>query len=159
MSGGLGRGGSTAVTAILVNCHELIVANIGDSRAVLCKKGVAKQLSVDHEDIKNRGGFVSNFPGDVPRVDGRLAVSRAFGDKSLKKHLSSEPFVTVEIIEDDAEFVILASDGLWKVMSNQEAVNCIRNIKDARSSAKRLTEEAVNRKSTDDISCIVVKFQ
>uniref|UniRef100_A0A0R0H9F2 protein-serine/threonine phosphatase n=1 Tax=Glycine max TaxID=3847 RepID=A0A0R0H9F2_SOYBN len=147
MSGELGRGGSTAVTAILVN------------------KGVAKQLSVDHEptteheDIKNRGGFVSNFPGDVPRVDGRLAVSRAFGDKSLKKHLSSEPFVTVEIIEDDAEFVILASDGLWKVMSNQEAVNCIRNIKDARSSAKRLTEEAVNRKSTDDISCIVVKFQ
>ena len=165
MSGELGRGGSTAVTAILVNCHKLIVANIGDSRAVLCKKGVAKQLSVDHEptteheDIKNRGGFVSNFPGDVPRVDGRLAVSRAFGDKSLKKHLSSEPFVTVENIGDDAEFVILASDGLWKVMSNQEAANCIKNIKDARSSAKRLTEEAVNRKSTDDISCIVVKFQ
>ncbi|KAG4960777.1 hypothetical protein AAZX31_13G257000 [Glycine max] len=165
MSGELGRGGSTAVTAILVNCQKLIVANIGDSRAVLCKKGVAKQLSVDHEptaeheDIKNRGGFVSNFPGDVPRVDGRLAVSRAFGDKSLKKHLSSEPFVTVENIGDDAEFVILASDGLWKVMSNQEAANCIKNIKDARSSAKRLTEEAVNRKSTDDISCIVVKFQ
>ncbi|XP_022637340.1 probable protein phosphatase 2C 39 isoform X4 [Vigna radiata var. radiata] len=165
MSGELGRGGSTAVTAILVNCQKLIVANIGDSRAVLCKKGVAKQLSVDHEpnteheDIKNRGGFVSNFPGDVPRVDGRLAVSRAFGDKSLKKHLSSEPFVTVENINDDAEFIILASDGLWKVMSNQEAVNCIKNIKDARSSAKRLTEEAVNKKSTDDISCIVVKFQ
>jgi len=48
---------------------------------------------------------------------------------------------------------------LFQVMSNQEAVNCIRNIKDARSSAKRLTEEAVNKKSTDDISCIVVKFQ
>ncbi|KAL2331405.1 hypothetical protein Fmac_018986 [Flemingia macrophylla] len=183
MSGELGRGGSTAVTAILINCQKLVVANIGDSRAVLCKKGVAKQLSVDHEpiteheDIKNRGGFVSNFPekdrlcssakdttfvitsGDVPRVDGRLAVSRAFGDKSLKKHLSSEPFVTLEVIDDDAELVILASDGLWKVMSNQEAVDCIRNIKDARSSAKRLTEEAVNRKSKDDISCIVVKFQ
>lgn len=53
--------------------------------------------------------------GDVPRVDGQLAVSRAFGDKSLKKHLSSEPYVTEEIIDDDAEFVILASDGLWKV--------------------------------------------
>jgi len=48
---------------------------------------------------------------------------------------------------------------LFQVMSNQDAVNCIRNVKDARSSAKRLTEEAVNRKSTDDISCIVVKFQ
>lgn len=53
--------------------------------------------------------------GDVPRVDGQLAVARAFGDKSLKKHLSSEPDVAVEFIEDDTEFVILASDGLWKV--------------------------------------------
>lgn len=42
-------------------------------------------------------------------------MSRAFGDKSLKKHLSSEPFVTVENIGDDAELIILASDGLWKV--------------------------------------------
>lgn len=56
------------------------------------------------------------FSGDVPRVDGQLAVARAFGDKSLKMHLSSEPYVTVEIIEDDAEFLILASDGLWKVL-------------------------------------------
>ncbi len=163
-SGELGKGGSTAVTAILINCQKLVVANIGDSRAVLSKNGVAKQLSVDHEpateseDIKNRGGFVSNFPGDVPRVDGQLAVSRAFGDKSLKKHLSSEPYVTVETIEDDAEFVILASDGLWKVMSNQEAVDAIRDIKDARSAAKHLTEEALNRESSDDISCVVVRF-
>ncbi|XP_061338251.1 probable protein phosphatase 2C 39 isoform X2 [Gastrolobium bilobum] len=163
-SGELGRGGSTAVTAILINCQTLVVANIGDSRAVLCKNGVAKQLSVDHEptteseDIKNRGGFVSNFPGDVPRVDGQLAVSRAFGDKSLKKHLSSEPYVTVETIDDEAEFVILASDGLWKVMSNQEAVDAVRDVKDARSAAKNLTEEARNRKSSDDISCVVVRF-
>jgi hypothetical protein len=47
----------------------------------------------------------------------------------------------------------------FQVMSNQEAVDCIKDIKDARSSAKRLTEEAVNRKSNDDISCIVVKLQ
>ncbi|MED6125439.1 hypothetical protein PIB30_068588 [Stylosanthes scabra] len=164
-SGELGRGGSTAVTAILINCQKLIVANIGDSRAVLSVNGEAKQLSVDHEpnteweDIKNRGGFVSNFPGDVPRVDGQLAVSRAFGDKSLKKHLSSDPYVTVELIGDGAEFIILASDGLWKVMSNQEAVDAIKDIKDARSAAKHLTEAAVNRKSSDDISCVVVRFQ
>jgi len=44
-------------------------------------------------------------------------------------------------------------------MSNQEAVDCIRQIKDARSAAKHLTEEALNRKSTDDISCVVVRFQ
>ncbi|EPS70851.1 hypothetical protein M569_03910 [Genlisea aurea] len=160
----LGRGGSTAVTAILINCHKLVVANVGDSRAVICKNGVAKQLSVDHEpdrekeEIENRGGFVSKFPGDVPRVDGQLAVSRAFGDKSMKEHLSSEPDVDVEYIDEETEFLILASDGVWKVMSNQEAVDCIRTIKDAKSAAKHLNEEALARKSRDDISCIVVRF-
>lgn len=57
-------------------------------------------------------------PGDVPRVDGQLAVARAFGDKSLKKHLSSEPDVFSEIVDDDTEFIILASDGIWKVGSS-----------------------------------------
>ncbi|KAL5571125.1 hypothetical protein UlMin_023150 [Ulmus minor] len=161
----LGRGGSTAVTAILINGQKLVVANVGDSRAVICKNGVAKQLSVDHEPsrekrlIESRGGFVSNLPGDVPRVDGQLAVARAFGDKSLKIHLSSEPDIDVLPIEEGTECIILASDGVWKVMSNQEAVECVKNIKDAHSAAKHLIEEALSRKSKDDISCIVVKFQ
>ncbi|EEF44394.1 probable protein phosphatase 2C 58 [Ricinus communis] len=161
----LGKGGSTAVTAILINGQKLVVANVGDSRAVICKNGVAKQLSVDHEPskeknmIESRGGFVSNLPGDVPRVDGQLAVARAFGDKSLKIHLSSEPDITEERIGDDAEFVILASDGVWKVMSNQDAMDSIKDIKDAQLAAKRVIEEAVSRKSKDDISCIVVRFQ
>ena len=66
----LGRGGSTAVTAILLNGQTLFVANVGDSRAVLYKNGEAKQLSIDHDpgtekkDIENRGGFVSNIPGN-----------------------------------------------------------------------------------------------
>lgn len=167
----LGRGGSTAVTAILIDDHEpnnsqlkLVVANVGDSRAVICKNGLAKQLSVDHEPDKERkciemkGGFVSNLPGDVPRVDGQLAVARAFGDLSLKVHLSSEPDVKDDIIDDKTEFLVLASDGLWKVMSNQEVVDAIRNIEDPQVAAKHLTEEALKRKSKDDISCIVVKF-
>lgn len=54
--------------------------------------------------------------GDVPRVDGQLAVARAFGDRSLKLHLSSEPDVKIEMINDDVEFLILASDGIWKVI-------------------------------------------
>ena len=55
--------------------------------------------------------------GDVPRVDGQLAVARAFGDWSLKKHLSSEPYVVDETITENSDFLILASDGLWKVMN------------------------------------------
>lgn len=161
----LGRGGSTAVTAILIDGVKLVVANVGDSRAVICRNGVATQLSIDHEPnrerqtIENKGGFVSNIPGDVPRVDGQLAVARAFGDRSLKVHLSSEPDVVQETIYDDTEVLILASDGLWKVMSNQEAADAIKDIKDPQAAAKHLTELAVARKSSDDISCIVVKFQ
>ncbi|XP_058103081.1 probable protein phosphatase 2C 71 [Magnolia sinica] len=52
------------------------------------------------------------------------------------------------------EFVILASDGLWKVMSNEEAVNSIRHVNDAQSGEKHLAE-ALTRKSKDDISVIV----
>ncbi|CAN1230911.1 Probable protein phosphatase 2C 58 [Linum perenne] len=131
----LGKGGSTAVTAILINGEKLVVANVGDSRAVICKNG------------------------DVPRVDGQLAVARAFGDRSLKVHLSSEPDVSEESVDDEAEFLILASDGVWKVMSNQEAVDSIKTVKDAKTAAHQLIEEALARKSKDDISCIVVRFQ
>ncbi|KAI4383316.1 hypothetical protein MLD38_009168 [Melastoma candidum] len=161
----LGKGGSTAVTAILINGQKLVVANVGDSRAVVSKNGKAIQLSVDHEpskekgDIESRGGFVSNIPGDVPRVDGQLAVARAFGDKSLKIHLSSEPDVKAKKVDEVTEFLILASDGIWKVMSNQEAVDSIVNVKDAQAAAKHLIEEALRRKSKDDISCVVVRLQ
>lgn len=160
----LGKGGSTAVTAILINQHKLVVANVGDSRAVISRKGIADQLSIDHEPgrekklIESKGGFVSNIPGDVPRVDGQLAVARAFGDKSLKRHLSSEPDIKVQIMDEEVECIILASDGLWKVMSNQEAVDAIKSHKDPHSAAKHLIEMALSKKSKDDISCIVVRF-
>lgn len=58
------------MTAILMNCQKLVVANVGDSRAVICRNGKAEQLSIDHEphrergDIEDRGGFVTQFPGD-----------------------------------------------------------------------------------------------
>ena len=69
----LGKGGSTAVTAIVADGQKLVVANIGDSRAVLCRRGWAVQLSTDHEpsvekeknSIEDFGGFVSNIPGLV----------------------------------------------------------------------------------------------
>uniref|UniRef100_A0A7N0VEJ6 protein-serine/threonine phosphatase n=2 Tax=Kalanchoe fedtschenkoi TaxID=63787 RepID=A0A7N0VEJ6_KALFE len=161
----LGRGGSTAVTAILVNGEKLWIANIGDSRAVLSKRGKAIQMSIDHEpnfersSIERRGGFVSNMPGDVARVNGQLAVSRAFGDKNLKSHLRSDPDIQFANIDRDTELLILASDGLWKVMSNQEAVDIAIKIKDPLKAAKQLAAEALKRESKDDISCIVARFR
>lgn len=124
--------------------------------------------------------------GDVARVNGQLAVSRAFGDKNLKLHLRSDPDVEYADIKTDTDLLILASDGLWKVislfislicncksqflfhvcllstiqvMSNQEAVDIARKIKDPHRAAKQLATEALNRESKDDISCIVVRFK
>ncbi|XP_031287236.1 probable protein phosphatase 2C 28 [Pistacia vera] len=158
------RGGSTAVTAILIDREKLIVANVGDSRAILCRNGTTKPITVDHEPqkekklVESRGGFVSKRPGSVPRVDGQLAMTRAFGDGKLKDHITSEPDVRTEMIDRDTEFLILASDGLWKVMSNQEASDYIRVLDDAQEKAEKLIEEALSRISLDDISCIVVMF-
>ncbi|XP_057441005.1 probable protein phosphatase 2C 10 isoform X2 [Lotus japonicus] len=164
-SSDLGRGGSTAVTAILINGQRLWIANVGDSRAVLSRKGQAVQMSTDHEpntergSIETKGGFVSNLPGDVPRVNGQLAVSRAFGDKSLKSHLRSDPDVQNTNVDADTDILILASDGVWKVMANQEAVDIAKRMRDPQKAAKQLTAEALKRDSKDDISCVVVKFR
>lgn len=82
------KGGSTAVTVILINCETLVVANVGDSRAVLCQDGVAKQLSVDHEPNKERkvieekGGFVTKFPGSKI-LSTHLLMSISIGQKSF----------------------------------------------------------------------------
>ncbi|XP_076915718.1 putative protein phosphatase 2C 9 [Bidens hawaiensis] len=161
----IGRGGSTAVTAILINGQKLWVANVGDSRAVLSRKGQAIQMSVDHEpnkertSIENKGGFVSNMPGDVARVNGQLAVSRAFGDRNLKIHIRSDPDIKQAKVDANTEMLILASDGLWKVMTNQEAVDIALKIRDPEKAAKQLASEALKRESKDDISCIVVRFK
>ncbi|KAJ6811865.1 putative protein phosphatase 2C 41 isoform X1 [Iris pallida] len=161
----LGGGGSTAVTAILIDATKLWIANVGDSRAVLVKGGEVIQMTIDHEpstergSIETRGGFVSNVPGDVPRVNGQLAVSRAFGDRSLKLHLRSDPDIRAEEANSDTELLILASDGIWKVMSNEEAVDLAKKIKDPQAAARGITAEALSRESKDDISCIVVRFK
>lgn len=63
--------------------------------------------------------------GDVPRVDGQLAVARAFGNKSLKIHLSSEPDMSEQMIHNDIEFLILASDGIWKVGLCHSMMYCL----------------------------------
>ncbi|XP_022898076.1 probable protein phosphatase 2C 9 isoform X2 [Olea europaea var. sylvestris] len=144
---------------------EAILSHNPDLGRVLSRKGQAIQLTIDHEpntergSIETRGGFVSNMPGDVARVNGQLAVSRAFGDKNLKSHLRSDPDITNADIDADTDFLILASDGLWKVMSNQEAVDSVRTIKDPQKAAKQLSTEALNRESKDDISIVVVQFK
>ncbi|KAE8698452.1 putative protein phosphatase 2C 59 [Hibiscus syriacus] len=154
--------GSTASTAILVG-NRLLVANVGDSRAVICIGGNAIAVSRDHKPdqtderqrIEDAGGFV--MWAGTWRVGGVLAV-RAFGDRLLKQYVVADPDIQEEKIDNSLEFLILASDGLWDVVSNEEAVAMIKPIQDPEQAAKRLMQEACQRGSADNITCVVVRF-
>ncbi|KAJ1286192.1 hypothetical protein BS78_03G334100 [Paspalum vaginatum] len=123
--------GSTAVVAVVSPTH-VVVANAGDSRAVLSRAGAPVALSVDHKPdrpdelarIEAAGGRVIYWDG--ARVLGVLAMSRAIGDGYLKPFVSSEPEVTVTERSDDDECLILASDGLWDVVTNEMACEVVR---------------------------------
>ena len=85
----------------------------------------AVPLSIDHKPnskeerqrIENAGGVV--VWAGTWRVGGVLAVSRAFGDRPLKRFVIPTPDIKQEQLTSDDEFIILASDGLWDVVSNQ----------------------------------------
>jgi protein phosphatase 1L len=155
--------GSTASTAVIVG-NKLLIANVGDSRAVISRAGQAIALSVDHKPnrsderqrIENAGGVV--MWAGTWRVGGVLAVSRAFGDRLLKRYVIPEPEIQEETIKTGDDFLILASDGLWDVISNQDAVQLVQSVTDAQEAAKKLTDEAYNRGSADNITCVVVRF-
>ncbi|CAI9759738.1 unnamed protein product [Fraxinus pennsylvanica] len=123
--------GSTAVVAV-VTPEKIIVSNCGDSRAVLCRNGIAIPLSVDHKPdrpdelnrIEESGGRVIFWDG--ARVLGVLAMSRAIGDSYLKPYVISEPEVTITERMAEDECLILASDGLWDVVSNETACGVAR---------------------------------
>ncbi|XP_065868147.1 protein phosphatase 2C 51-like [Euphorbia lathyris] len=171
--------GSTAVVAV-VGKDEVVVANCGDSRAVICRAGVAVPLSVDHkperpdelERVEAAGGRIINWNGH--RVLGVLATSRSIGDQYLKPFVISKPEVTVCNRAENDEFLILASDGLWDVVSNEVACQIGRRclsgkmrrksqqqvVSEARAAeaAAVLVELAIARGSKDNISVIVVEL-
>ncbi|KAJ0026044.1 hypothetical protein Pint_08034 [Pistacia integerrima] len=92
------------------------------------------------------------------RVGGVLSVSRAFGDKLLKPFVVAEPEIQEEEI-DGVDFIIIGSDGLWNVLSNQDAVDVVQEITDAEAAARKLIQEAYARGSSDNITCVVVRFE
>jgi len=131
--------GCTATSVLIVGDNKLICANSGDSRCVLCRKGVAVPLSRDHnpdqqdeyDRIYKAGGMVN----EEGRVEGNLNLSRAIGDLFYKSNTSIAPeeqmitanpeIQTIDLCLDD-EFLIIACDGIWNVMDNQEVVDFVR---------------------------------
>ena len=138
MVSGEDKSGSTAVCGLLSPTH-VIFANCGDSRAVLSSSKVVKLATEDHkpmnpierERIQNAGGSVM-----IQRVNGSLAVSRALGDFEYKtvpdkgpreQLVSPEPEVSFWERSDKDEFVVLACDGIWDVLTNDELCDLVRS--------------------------------
>ncbi|XP_044593155.1 protein phosphatase 1L isoform X2 [Cotesia glomerata] len=161
--------GSTALIVVLDD-NKLIVANVGDSRGVMCdSKGNAIPLSFDHKPQQqrerqriNKAGGLVTFNG-VWRVAGILATSRALGDYPLKdkKYVIADPdILTFDLDDHDPMFLILASDGLWDTFSNEEAVAFIKQrLDEPFYGAKSITLQSYYRGSLDNITVIIINFK
>ncbi|KAL0561788.1 hypothetical protein IC582_002231 [Cucumis melo] len=162
--------GTTALTALVLG-RLLMVANAGDCRAVLSRNGEAVDMSQDHRPIysleKQRveelGGYV-----DGGYLNGVLSVSRALGDWDMKlpdgtpSPLIAEPECRQMVLTEEDEFLIIACDGIWDVMSSQQAVNVVRQglqrHDDPERCARDLVLQALRLDSFDNLTVVVVCF-
>ncbi|XP_021279009.1 probable protein phosphatase 2C 52 [Herrania umbratica] len=155
--------GSTAVT-IVKQGSNLFMGYIGDSRAIMGSKDsndsmVAIQLTVDlkpdlpreAERIKRCKGrvFALQDEPEVPRVwlpfddAPGLAMARAFGDFCLKEYgVISIPEFSHRILTERDQFIVLASDGVWDVLSNEEVVEIVSSAPTRSSAARILVDSA-----------------
>ncbi|KAG7228084.1 hypothetical protein INR49_005707 [Caranx melampygus] len=169
---GLDRSGSTAVCVLLSPTH-LYFINCGDSRAVLSRDSKVGFSTQDHkpcnprekERIQNAGGSVM-----IQRVNGSLAVSRALGDYDYKcvdgkgpteQLVSPEPEVCVlERAAEGDEFVVLACDGIWDVMSNEELCEFVRSrlqvCDDLEKVCNSVVDTCLHKGSRDNMSVVLL---
>ena len=170
--------GCTAVVC-LKRGSQVVVANAGDSRAVLCRGGEAVALSYDHKPnqerehnrIRKAGGFVRDANGHH-RVNGNLNLSRAIGDLKYKADkripreeqiITAEPDIIEETLTAADEFIVLCCDGVWDVMSNQEVCDFVsarlteyggkdgaRSKEEKASICKKICEDLVDDCIADD---------
>ncbi|KAF1867121.1 hypothetical protein Lal_00049549 [Lupinus albus] len=160
--------GTTALTALVLGRH-LLVANAGDCRAVLCRRGTAVEMSHDHRPsylperrrVEELGGFV-----DDGYLNGYLSVTRALGDWDLKLPLGdtspliADPDLQLVTLTEEDEFMIIACDGIWDVMSSQVAVSLVRRglrrHDDPQQCARELVKEALRLNTSDNLTVIVI---
>lgn len=152
--------------------NKLYFANAGDSRMVLCKNGVAYPMSIDHKpDLdteKNRiykaDGYVSEgrVKGNISFNIGNLNLSRSLGDLEYKQNkklapedqmITAYPDVVVENLTEDCDFIVLACDGVWDCMTNQEVCDFImeRLKKDPTYKLSKIIEEIFDQIVAPDI--------
>lgn len=178
--------GTTAIVAVFMG-ESLYVANVGDSEAVLCRNGVAIEASKPHNMKKNEdeesrirelGGKVFHKRLGHPALNPQffsIAVTRAMGDIMYKdpdftQNKQSGLIAVPEIIkftrESTDQFLIVACDGLWDVVSQQEAckfvLDRVSSKKGDQISWQQITEDLANQAfekgSTDNITVLIVGF-
>ena len=144
------------------NKRILYCANVGDSRCVLVnRKGIMRMSHDDrvedkkeYERVIRQGGVIFNG-----RVYGTLMLTRCFGDWAIKKYgVVVEPhIIKIELNEDDL-YLLIASDGLWDVINDEECKGFTEIYDNSLDTCKNLVKECLNRRSTDNISCFVLKL-
>ena len=144
---------------IVVSNDKVYSINLGDVRAVMAyPDGKAERLSYDHkasdpkekELIESRG--VKVFRN---RILGILAVSRALGDGEFEGIIGTDPHITEKPRVNGAK-VILACDGVWDVLTDEEAASIALKNDDPSVAAKAIVDESINKNTTDNVSCIVI---
>lgn len=160
--------GCTALAAMVVG-RRLLLANAGDSRAILCRNGEAMALTRDHtgaddqerERIVSSGGLLRWRHGSWRIGEAGLQVTRSLGDFDVKSQgVIAVPEVRELDLQAGDAFLVLASDGLWDTISNEEVVGLVRDtVKQPEMCAKRLAMEAFVRGSRDNITVVVVFLQ
>lgn len=171
-----GRSSGTTATVITITDSQIIIAHVGDSRAVLSRRGGTEvmRLCEDHhperEDeaarIESAGGLIVQSKG-ITRINGVLAVSRSIGDVDFKDVVIARPDVSTFDLDGKEDFILIASDGVWDVMDEKEVAEVLirKKAKLTRASKEaKWEEEGVNalvewvwdKGSTDDICALVV---
>ncbi|CAD8066131.1 unnamed protein product [Paramecium sonneborni] len=164
-------GGSTALCVI--NKHkELYVVNLGDSGCVLITdENKIEKLNLEHklnrEDEFKRVEQIATILDrhSIPRINGELAVTRAFGDKKHRQSgLIAVPEIKVHKIQVNDKYLILASDGFWDIIKNEELQKLIENWnkKEIDQLAQYLLDKASSKNTNykkDNMTLIVVDIQ
>lgn len=174
VANGEDKSGSTAVCTLISPTH-FYIANCGDSRAVLCRNGEAAVCTMDHKPtvaaekkrIQDAGGSVM-----IHRVNGSLAVSRALGDFEYKsvegrgpteQLVSPAPEIYVETRKpEEDQFLVLACDGIWDVMTNEDLCQFIRHqltiTDDLAKVCSAVVDNCLFKGSRDNMSIVLITF-
>ena len=150
------------LTSIYIDYKILYCSNVGDSKSIIINN--EKYINLTYEDkcydknelkrIEKNGGCVYNN-----RLDGIITLSRSIGDHKLKGNgLISIPHIKKYILSSSDKYCIIASDGVWDVLSEDVIFNFANQCKNYDELGKKIVDESINLGSQDNISCIVIEF-